>query len=677
MSFPSIEGATRDTHARCRALNGAAGFRVLGSTPIPWATLVACLAFCVYLRTLAPGLLPGDRAEFQFAAWGWTLTHPTGYPFYLLLGGIWQHSLPWGDPAFRLNLFSAVWASITVGLAYLVFRRVARSHAAALIAALAFAFSYTFWLQATQAETYSLNAFSVALLTWLAFKWAESQRPRAQGVGGGPKYSAAWALTFGLALTNHRTIILLLPAFAAYFASVIYVRSRSPDPPRVVNWRRFLSKRTIIYALLFTLPLLLYLYVPLRGPATPYAQLQVSPGQTIVVLDNTPSGWLSYIQGRTFQSLLAFNDSSWQSLLFLPQRILREFNPIGVGVGLFGLAALVYRLRWSLVGLTVLGSAAIVLFAVSYHIGSIGDYYIPAYFFFASWIAVGLGVLEQLLMGSVHTHARWLLFVSSLFLILIFPVYNLVSTFTEHDRSMETEWRARWESILASNPPLGAILISNDRDEIMPLLYLQLVEGKRPDLLGLYPFNTDASTLAPTYADTVGVIESVLDSGRPIFLIKALPDLDLRFRLEPAPAGMEAVFNLPPEPVLNIKAIIGDKLQVVGYRILSGATRAGSTFSLAVDWQPLARLTRDYNISLQLLDGSGHKIAQGNDHRPGGDIYPSSLWRTGETLEDHFVMTIPPEARAGKYNLYVRVYNLTTGDSLGELTAIGTIAVAE
>ncbi|MGB8644900.1 MAG: hypothetical protein WCF84_06665, partial [Anaerolineae bacterium] len=37
-------------------------------------------AFLLYLRTLAPGVLPGDSGEFQFAAWGWTLVHPTGYP---------------------------------------------------------------------------------------------------------------------------------------------------------------------------------------------------------------------------------------------------------------------------------------------------------------------------------------------------------------------------------------------------------------------------------------------------------------------------------------------------------------------------------------------------------------------------------------------------------------------
>ena len=31
------------------------------------------------------------------------------------------------------------------------------------------------------------------------------------------------------------------------------------------------------------------------------------------------------------------------------------------------------------------------------------------------------------------------------------------------------------------------MLISNDRDEMMPLWYMQQVEGRRPDLAGVFP----------------------------------------------------------------------------------------------------------------------------------------------------------------------------------------------
>ena len=55
--------------------------------------LLFALVLGNYLRTLAPGMLAGDPGEFQFAAWRLGLAHPTGYPLYMMLGWIWQHSL--------------------------------------------------------------------------------------------------------------------------------------------------------------------------------------------------------------------------------------------------------------------------------------------------------------------------------------------------------------------------------------------------------------------------------------------------------------------------------------------------------------------------------------------------------------------------------------------------------
>src|SRR5919199_214657 len=232
----------------------------------PVVSVAATGAFLIYLRTLAPGVLPGDSGEFQFAAWNWTLAHPTGYPLYLIVGGIWQHLLPVGDPAFRLNLFSAFWAALTVGLSYRIFFRIARHRGAALIATMTFAVSPTFWSQATEAEVYSLHTFLIALLTWFALKWQVNWETR---------FAAAWAFTFGLALAHHRTIILLIPAFAAFFTDAIFLRAYWARLARrggklVPPSRSYTLQRDLLYLGLAALPLLLYLYVPLRAEATPY-----------------------------------------------------------------------------------------------------------------------------------------------------------------------------------------------------------------------------------------------------------------------------------------------------------------------------------------------------------------------------------------------------------------------
>ncbi|MGB3904428.1 MAG: DUF2723 domain-containing protein, partial [Anaerolineae bacterium] len=128
------------------------------------ALLVGGASFAVYVKTLAPTLLMADAAEFQFACYLLGVAHPTGYPLYLILGWLWSHLVPLGDVAFRINLLSAVFAALAMGLLYPlildVLRRTVRSvdrhllRATAVIATLTLAFSRTFWSQAVKAEVY-------------------------------------------------------------------------------------------------------------------------------------------------------------------------------------------------------------------------------------------------------------------------------------------------------------------------------------------------------------------------------------------------------------------------------------------------------------------------------------------------------------------------------------------
>jgi hypothetical protein len=189
----------------------------------------ATLAAALYLRTLAPGLLGGDSGEFQFAAWLGGFAHPTGYPLYLLLGYLWTHILPFGDPAWRMNVFSALWGAVAVGLLYLLALRVLQVGGAmaaeglawageevtirllALVAALIFAFTPTFWSQAIVAEVYTLNAALVIAILLALVTWAAQPAGR-RSVR--PLYAAAFL--FGLGLAHHRTTILWVPAVAVF-----------------------------------------------------------------------------------------------------------------------------------------------------------------------------------------------------------------------------------------------------------------------------------------------------------------------------------------------------------------------------------------------------------------------------------------------------------------------------
>jgi hypothetical protein len=128
--------------------------------------------------------------------------HPPGYPLYCLLGKAWITLLPLGDPAYRLNVLSAVAgaAAVVVFCAWLAAE--CGSMAAALGGALCFAFSAPLWKFSLLAEMYSLQAFFAVSLLSLS-RGESSSAPR----------RAAWSgLLFGLGLVNHQALVLLAPA---------------------------------------------------------------------------------------------------------------------------------------------------------------------------------------------------------------------------------------------------------------------------------------------------------------------------------------------------------------------------------------------------------------------------------------------------------------------------------
>ena len=92
---------------------------------VEWAVsvLVASTAFVVYAVTLAPGItwenLGGDGGDLLTAAFTWGIPHPSGYPTYLLGLRGFAVVFPFGDEAFRANVFSALLAALSVAFVFL------------------------------------------------------------------------------------------------------------------------------------------------------------------------------------------------------------------------------------------------------------------------------------------------------------------------------------------------------------------------------------------------------------------------------------------------------------------------------------------------------------------------------------------------------------------------------
>ena len=199
----------------------------------------ASFSFAVYLRTLCPTVYVGDSGELTAAAYTLGIAHPPGYPLFCLLGKLFTF-LPFGNVAYRVNLLSACFASLTVGLVFLILLRLLQKNEglsrgervfAAFTGALSFGFLRDFWFEALSAEVYTLNTFFFALLLYLLLRWQEERKEEIFFLS---------LFLFGVGLGNHDTLLVFGPLFL--FMILL-------EAPALLKDVRFLAKGVLFLAL--------------------------------------------------------------------------------------------------------------------------------------------------------------------------------------------------------------------------------------------------------------------------------------------------------------------------------------------------------------------------------------------------------------------------------------------
>jgi hypothetical protein len=162
---------------------------------------VAC--FALYAWATAPDVMWGDGLELVASAITNGVAHPPGYPLWIVLGYL-ATLVPFGSPAFRVNLTAGAYHAATVGLVYAAAYALTRRHAASIFAALLLAIgSPLFVVWSLQAEVFSLNDLFAAAIVLLCLLWLEDARRW--------RLIVPLGLLFGLGLSNHQTLILLAP----------------------------------------------------------------------------------------------------------------------------------------------------------------------------------------------------------------------------------------------------------------------------------------------------------------------------------------------------------------------------------------------------------------------------------------------------------------------------------
>jgi hypothetical protein len=355
-----------------------------------------------------------------------------------------------------------------------------------------------------------------------------------------------------------------------------------------------------------------------------------------------------------------------------------EIGWLGVLLALVGLLKLATGRRWALLALTGLTYLAVVAFNLVYTIGDIFVMFIPSYLIVVLWMMVAIGVVANLV-------GRWRrgggLIVLAVFFLL--PLWMALNHYTSIDQSRNTIASQSWQAILSEPLPQDAILISNDRNDIMPMWYYQYVGeeypgapdgGSRLDLLGLFPLITpDHSTLGQ-------VLDLALSTGRPTYLIKEMPGIEVKVQVEsegrlwrvtgPASQGV---------PDHSLGGRLAKVVSLVGYDRSPHSPHPGDTLNVTLYWQALQPLQKQYHTYVHLVDGAGQVVAQ-SDRQPGGAYYPTTIWQPGEQLRDDHILAIPSGTALGVYQMLAGMYALSDESEiqpLGQPLAIGQVAVKD
>ena len=347
--MPSASSSQGNVHV---ADNGGA----LRVNAVTFACITGTIAFAVYTRTLLPGVDLGDTGGFQAAVLWPETSARQAYPLYYGLARPLVLALSATNPARGLNLFSAICASLAVGLLTFVSGVVVRSALAGAAAGLLLAFSYTFWTQAVIAEVYGLHLALIAAC--LIALQAYASRPSTMRLG---IFFALYALSFG----NHLTMILLLVPFAMFLMLV------HPAPRELLRPRTIALALAIAVggALLYT-PNFLFIWTNIEAPASWTERM------SMFWFDTTKADW------RATMMLGVTGDQVGNRLAMWMWDARQQFGIAGLAIAAIG----AIRLWWILRPWAVLAWSAYAIstaFAVTYNVGDTHVFFLPGHLFTA------------------------------------------------------------------------------------------------------------------------------------------------------------------------------------------------------------------------------------------------------------------------------------------------------
>lgn len=504
---------------------------------VAWA--VFAIALIVYLLTQARTTSFWDSGEYATCISSLGVPHPPGNPFYILfgralavlLGGIFSHA--W-IAAFISGLFSAFAVMftylITVQLTSMFRIKDWEAMFAGVVAALLTAFSFTFWMNAVEAEVYAGLSFFVTIIIWLTLWWVQHSRDfHHQNVlllivylfflgfgvhqtalqiapailfivvwpllAQGSKKSGFWYKFFGYGIA----LILSYLIFGAIGNSM---GMDSLDQLglmlciialMVVELREVFARRLwLLGLLLVVVGISSHLYIPIRAADKPfinlgdpsttqrfqeYIQRKQYKAETETSMFDRRGAFVKHQLGFHFLRYFGwqwFKQDSVIRATKLPQLVVNIFAGLFVAfLGLFGAVFHYRKNKHSFFYLLaiMLCVTLLMVFVMNLSDEEVRDrdyFFVVAYNMWAIWMGIGALALLSLFRDKALRTAI-------VALMLLLPLLNLAVQYREHDRSREfiaLDYGVNFLNSVEEN----AIIFTNGDNDTYPLWYAQTVK---------------------------------------------------------------------------------------------------------------------------------------------------------------------------------------------------------
>lgn len=503
---------------------------------VAWA--VFAFTLIIYLLTQARSLSFWDSGEYATCVSIFGVPHPPGNPFYVIFGkalvsifgGFISHA--W-IAAFISGLVSAFAVMltylITVQLTSMIKIKHWESVFASVIAALFTAFSFTFWMNAVEAEVYSGLVLFVNLIIWITLWWVQHSRDFHH-----QNYLLLILYLFFVGFSVHQTALQIAPAilFIAVYPLLHQGSKRSSFWYKVVGYgvgliltylifqiigkglnidaldqigfalgigvimmielRKVIDRRVwLLGILMIILGVSAHVYLPIRAADSPFINLGNPSTQESFVkyLTRDQYGQTSMFErrGNLFTHQMGyhfFRYFSWQwfkpdtlhRMFKIPELVTTVFG--GLLIAFLGLFGAVFHFKGNkhsfLYFLSiVICTTVLMVFVMNLSSQEVRDrdyFFVVAYNMWAIWMGVGaLAVLSLFREKSVR--------IAMVAILALIPVLNMVLQYHEHDRSRELIALDYGVNLLNSLEE-NAIIFTNGDNDTYPLWYAQAVHDK-------------------------------------------------------------------------------------------------------------------------------------------------------------------------------------------------------